>query len=125
MKPPLEFDEKAREGLEAVERLLPDEDGRDCLGNSVANRAYYAAYHAVAHLAQRKFPFTSEKDYYKHDSFPEDAWRHGILDDEGRKHLKRLYGMRIKADYREDPVELEEADRMAVLARKLVKGLIG
>lgn len=51
--PPMEFDEKARENLEAVERLRPSDDGSLlCLANAVANRAYYAAYHAVAHVAQ-------------------------------------------------------------------------
>jgi hypothetical protein len=32
--------------------------------------------------------------------------------------------MRIKADYQDGPVELEEAERMAGLAVKLVKGLL-
>lgn len=45
----LQFDEKALENLEAVERLRSDDEGsRDCLANAVANRAYYAVYLAVA-----------------------------------------------------------------------------
>ena len=51
----MEFDEKARENLEAVERLRADEDGvKLYLANAVANRAYFAAYHAVAHVAQER-----------------------------------------------------------------------
>jgi hypothetical protein len=121
-----EFDEKARANLDAVARLLPDDDGREGLGDAVANRAYYAAYQAVAHVAQRAgFAFTSDRDYYRHDTLPDDAHRRQILGDEGRMDLKELYGMRIKADYDEDPVEVEDADRMAKLATKLVKGLLG
>ncbi len=108
-------------------RLLPDDDGvRPCLANAAANRAYYAAYHAVAHVAQaRHLEFTSDKQYYRHDLLPDDAARIGILDEEGRKDLKELYGMRLKADYHDEPVEPEEADRAASLAEKLVGGLLG
>jgi len=123
----MEFDEKALENLEAVERLRPSDDGSLlCLANAVANRAYYAAYHAVAHVAQQqRKAFTAEKDYYRHDTLPDDGARWGILDDTARRDLRDLYGMRIKADYQDDPVELEEAERMAGLAVKLVKGLLG
>jgi hypothetical protein len=123
----MEFDEKARENLEAVERLRADDDGvRLCLGNAVANRAYFAAYHAVAHVAQRRgIDFTSEKGYYRHDSLPDDAARSGILGDEGRRDLKLPYGTRVKADYDEAPVELEEAEMVAGLANKVVQGLVG
>lgn len=123
----MEFDEKARESLEAVDRLLPDDAGdRDCLPNAVANRAYYAAYLAVAHVAQkRSMPFTSGTfDYYRHDTFPTEAARHGILDDAGRDDLDYLRNVRVKADYSEDPVELEEADQVAEIAKRLVGGLL-
>jgi hypothetical protein len=125
---PMQFDEKARENLEAVDRLLPDDDGeRSSLPNAVANRAYYAAYSAVAHCAQQKgIEFTSaDRGYYRHDSLPDDAARHGILDDEGRRDLVQLRNLRVKADYWEDPVDIEEADEVAVIAKRLVKGLIG
>jgi hypothetical protein len=53
------FDEKARENLEAAERLLPDEDGLiDALSNASASRAYYAAYLAIADTARRQ-----DRDY--------------------------------------------------------------
>ena len=124
----MEFAEKARENLEAVERLLPDDDGvRDCLANAVASRAYYAAYLALAHVAQEKrLPFTSTKgDYYQHDTFPDDAARYRLIDDEGRRDLAYLRGMRVKADYSEDPVEHDEASESAEVASAFVKGLIG
>lgn len=80
---------------------------------------------AVAHVAQqRQFGFTADKDYYKHDTLPDDGARWGILRDESRRDLKELYGMRVKADYEEDPVEFEEAERVAELATRLVKELL-
>ena len=75
------LDDKARENLEAAERLLQDDDGGDCLPNALANRAYYAAYLATAHVAQhRGVAFTSARNYYRHDSFADLATRHGLLD---------------------------------------------
>jgi|HubBroStandDraft_1064217.scaffolds.fasta_scaffold02408_14 hypothetical protein len=68
--------------------------------------------------------FTAE-GYYRHATLPDDAARLGILKDQGRRDLKRLYGMRIKADYDEAPVELEEAEMVAGLANTLVRGLVG
>ncbi len=120
------FDEKARENLEAVERLQSDEEGtRDCLGNAVANRAYYAAYHAVAHLARaRGVRFTADSGYYRHDTFPADARRSGILDDEGVRDMRQLHAARVKADDYDDPVEIEEAEVVAGLAQRLVKKLL-
>jgi hypothetical protein len=74
---------------------------------------------------QQRKAFTAERDYYRHDTLPDDGARWGILDDIARRDLRDLYGMRIKADYQDDPVEFEEAERMAALAAKLVKGLLG
>lgn len=122
---PLEFDEKALENLEALARLSADDTGRDGLHNAATNRAYYAAYHAVAHVAQRDgIAFTSERRYYRHDTLPDDALGWGVLDEEQRLDLKELLGLRIKADYDEAPVELEEADRAGELARGLVTRLL-
>src|SRR5262245_47852368 len=106
------LDEKARESLEAAERLLQDDGGRECLPNSVANRAYYAAYLAAAHVAQQRgIAFTSARgEYYRHDSFPNDASRNGILDQKGARDLRKLYGMRVMADYHEDTVDIEQAN---------------
>lgn len=122
---PQAFDEKAFENLEAMIRLLPDETGREGLHNAAASRAYYAAYHAVAHVAQRDgIEFTSERCYYRHDTLPDDALGWGILDDEQRLDLSELLGLRIKADYDEAPVELDEASRADQVARGLVASLL-
>ena len=65
------LDEKARENLEAADRLLTT-DADLPLCNAAASRAYYAAYQAVADRAQENgVSFTGEAvDYYRHDSLP-------------------------------------------------------
>jgi uncharacterized protein (UPF0332 family) len=121
------FDEKARENLEATERLLPDEDGaRDGLANAAAARAYYAAYHAVADSAQQSgIPFTAgAREYYQHDRLPSDVLAWGLLDADGCDDLRLLYDRRVKADYYEDLVELEEASEALDIARDLVSRLL-
>ncbi|MGH7286080.1 MAG: hypothetical protein ACRELY_31550 [Polyangiaceae bacterium] len=123
---PLEFDEKARENLDAVHRLLPDESGREALSNAVANRAYYAAYLAAAHIAQaRRIAFTAGNEYYQHDTFPDVARSGGVLDAQRAADLRYLYGMRVKADHSEDNVDFEEADVCANVAEELVAQLLG
>ncbi len=124
---PVQLDEKARENLEVVERLDTDETGdRPQFANALASRAYYAAYQAVAHVAQtRGMPFTSEKGYYRHDSLPDEAHASGILDRERRVELEILRDLRVKADYRDDFLDREEADLARDLAGALVKELIG
>lgn len=123
----MRLDEKARESLEAAERLLPDESGRDALSSSAASRAYYAAYLAVADRALREGrAFTNdERSYFRHDQLPDDARRWGLLDEEQALDLEWMLGLRIKADYLEDFVELEEAsdafDRAKLLLTALTK----
>jgi uncharacterized protein (UPF0332 family) len=121
----LVLDDKARENLEAAERLLQDEQGRECLPNAAANRAYYAAYLAVAHVAQRDgVSFTSPKKYYRHDTLPKVAAEHRLLDHSGAVALRWLYGVRVKADYTDEPVELEDANFAYEKAKLLVENLI-
>ncbi len=126
---PVRFDEKARENLEAADRLLPDDESgeRDAFLNAAASRAYYAVYLAVADRAQQlRQPFTGARsDYYRHDTLPRDAVEWRILDDDGRDDLELLRGWRIKADYQEDPVEREEASEALDLARSMLSQLIG
>ena len=123
----MRLDEKARENLEAVERLLPDDAGRDGLLNAAASRAYYAAYLAVADRAlDAGLTFTDrEGTYFRHDDLPDDAGRWGILDDDGRDELSHLYALRIKADYLEDQIDLEEATQAHTIAHRFVENLIG
>ncbi len=123
----VEFDGKARENLEAVERLLPDDSGElDALSNAAASRAYYAAYLAVAHAAQRsRRDFThDDRDYYRHDRLPEDAHQWGLVDADGSDDLRWLYGLRVKADYFEDHVSLEEASQAFDVAKRLVGAVL-
>lgn len=121
---PMRFDEKARENLEAAERLLPTEDGTvEALTNAAASRAYYAAYLAVADLAQRlRRNFTDRHGtYYCHDTLPDDAFAWRLIDAERREDLRWLKELRIKADYYDDPVTLEEASDAFELAKDLLE----
>jgi uncharacterized protein (UPF0332 family) len=121
------FDEKARENLEAVERLLPDENGYiDALSNAAASRAYYAAYLAIADNAQqRRRGYTDRAStYYRHDSFPDDARAWGILDHDESDDLRWLYNLRIKADYHVDQVSHEEASEAFEVAKKLLNSAL-
>ena len=123
----MRFDEKARENLEAAERLLPDDGGaRDALSNAAASRAYYAAYHAVADCAQRTgIPFNDgSREYYQHDRLPNDVLAWGLLDADGCDDLRLLYNRRLKADYYEDLVELEEASEEASEAFDIAHDLV-
>jgi uncharacterized protein (UPF0332 family) len=122
----MHFVEKARENLEAVDRLLPDDTGdREPLSNAAASRAYYAAYLAVAERAQhRSIPFTGHRDYYRHDDLPNDGLRWGILTEDLADGLRFLHGLRIKADYQEDQVSLEEASNALDVARELLEALL-
>lgn len=123
----MQFDEKARENLEAVERLLPDDDGdRESLSNAAASRAYYAAYLAVAHVAQRRGqPFTDRRGaYYRHDRLADDAYAWQILDEDGSDLLRLLHWTRIKADYEGEHVSLDEASHVFEVARQLVHAVL-
>lgn len=123
----MRFDDKARESIEAAERLLPDESGdRDALSNAAASRAYYGAYLAVADRAQRsgREMTSHDRGWYRHDSLPSDARAWGILDDDDAEALAWLQGMRIKADYWEDQVSLEEASAAFTEARRIVATLL-
>lgn len=124
----MDWRDKAFENLQAAERLMPsdDADGRDALGNAAASRAYYAAYHAVATAASmRGHDFTdSEKDYFRHDSLPDDVVAWGILDDEQAADLQLLYQRRIKADYYEEHVSDDEARTALEIAAELVANLL-
>lgn len=122
----MRLDEKARENLEAAERLLPDEDGREGLFNAAATRIYYAVYLAVADCALRRgLPFTDDgRSYFRHDRLPRDARGWGILDVDGAEELEILYSMRIRADYLEDQVGLDEVSLAYDGASRLVSQLL-
>ena len=125
----MRFDEKAMASLEAAAHLLPDEAGErtDAWPDAAASRAYYAAYQAAADLAQRRrHSFTAEAaEYYRHDTFPQDAERWGLLDPSDCDDLIWLRDLRVRADYWEDRVSLEEASLALEVAAALVATLIG
>ena len=119
----MRLDEKARENLEAVERLVSTGDGDLLpLSNAAASCAYYAAYLAIADRAQRDgrgFDSTGS-GYYRHDTFPDQALRWAILDEDLRDDLSWLRDLRVKADYWEDQVSYEEASEAAGIAEQFV-----
>lgn len=120
----MRFDEKARENLEAAERLLDTRDGEvSQLFNPAASRAYYAAYLATADLAQLAgLGFDSaQANYYKHDTLPDVAQSWGILDADLSDDLALLRDRRVKADYWEDNVDLEEASEALDLAGQFLE----
>ena len=117
---------KARENLDAAARLLPGEDG-DYFANASASRSYYAAYLATAHRALALgLDFTARAGtHFTHDSLPGDPARLGILDDQDTDDLILLRDRRVKADYYEDDVDLDEATQAHELASRLVGTLLG
>jgi uncharacterized protein (UPF0332 family) len=124
----MRLDEKARESLEAIDRLLArSDDGQvEPLSNAAASRAYYAAYQAVADCALRDgLDFDSPAPrYYHHDTLPDRVFDWGILDDDSRDGLSRLRDLRVKADYYEDQVHYDEASEAAAMAQRLVTSLL-
>jgi uncharacterized protein (UPF0332 family) len=58
--------------------------------------------------------------YFRHDSLPSNAVIWHILDEETSEDLAWLRDLRIKADYLEDIVLLEEASQALEVARILV-----
>jgi uncharacterized protein (UPF0332 family) len=120
------FEEKAKENLEACERLLPDDEGRDALCDAAVNRAYFAAYLAVAARVRGEgVPFNDRNDtYYTHDRLPELARRAGVVGADGSDALDYLYGLRIKADYEDTLVTLEEASLAYEHASELVRTVL-
>lgn len=120
------FEEKARENLDASERLLPDEDGREALCDAAVTRAYFAAYLAVAaRVREAGIPYNDRKGtYYTHDQLPTIAQDEGIVGADGADVLDYLYGLRIKADYDDVLVTLEEASIAHEQASSLVRELL-
>jgi hypothetical protein len=101
----MQLQEKAIENLEAAERLLDTRDGElEPLNHAAASRAYYAAYGAVADRVLRSGRPLPAGGYFKHGSFPEDAFHDGFLTSELREMLVWLRDLRVKADYEEDQV---------------------
>jgi hypothetical protein len=68
-------------------------------------------------------PFGSS-GYFKHDELPSTARQHGVLTDDESDDLIVLRDRRVKADYFEDDVDLDEANQAHKIASELVQGLL-
>lgn len=66
-----------------------------------------------------------ETGYFRHDQLPSDAKHWNILDDERAENLSFLLGLRIKADYANDQVTLEESSQAYQLASEIVRWTSG
>lgn len=119
----MRLDAKAWENLEAAEQLLATE-ADDMFPNASASRAYYAAYLAVANRLLSLGLASGPSGYFRHDELPSDARRQGVLTDDESDDLIMLRDRRVKADYFEDNVDLEEANQAHEIARELVQGLL-
>jgi uncharacterized protein (UPF0332 family) len=119
------MERKAYENLEAARFLLECED--PCT-NSSMSRAYYAAYHACwTAMVENGHPVPMERSdarYFHHKTFPDEACDAGVLDDQEASNLHYLYNQRIKADYHEDDVTLEEAQGALKVSKALVHRLL-
>jgi hypothetical protein len=59
------------------------------------------------------------------DASPTSALRWQIIDDDLSDDLVMLYGLRIKADYMQDQIDIDEANTAGEAARRLVEHLVG
>ena len=115
---------KARENLEAAERLL----GGDPCPNAAASRAYYAAYQACWEMLRRRGieppEVRPEKRYFPHRELPGLTLRHGVLDTEAASDLRFLETARVSADY-DDVGSLDVATARTAIecAAGIVRGL--
>lgn len=112
--------QKALENLRAAETLVAVP-----LPNAAATRAYYAAYHACWHTAEHRGHEVPERGYWRHDVFPTDMWRWGLLDEDGKEALEQLYEKRVVADHYEDEITHEEAAALTRQASALFHSLGG
>ncbi|MGE5345704.1 MAG: HEPN domain-containing protein [Acidithiobacillales bacterium] len=112
---------KAIENLRAARDLLRAEIPSP---NASATRAYYAAYHACWHRLQEEgyeTPEQSGRRYWRHDSFPREILRAGIVDEENSETVEFLYSRRVIADYFPDEIAPDEAVQLAATAGDLLR----
>jgi hypothetical protein len=62
--------------------------------------------------------------YFKHEEFPQEALAARVLDEHGEQELDYLRIQRVKADYYEDDVTVEEARRALRVSEALVHRLL-
>jgi uncharacterized protein (UPF0332 family) len=119
------MERKAQENLDAARRLLESDD--PCPNSSVS-RAYYAAYHACwSAMVNAGYPVPVVRPgvrYFKHDEFTQKAVAARVLDEQGGLDLDFLLIQRLKADYYEDDVTVEEARSALRVSEALVHRLL-
>jgi len=131
--------EKALKGLEAV-RMTCDLRGvrgsRYVFPDDAASRLYYALYHACwAFLQSKNVPFDGnpdyegKSDYYAHKRLAENLRGYpafeGVVGRDWRKLLASAQRARVRADYRLEPVESREIERIDEGVERAIKTLAG
>lgn len=107
---------KALENIRAARTLT--ELTRPC-PNAAASRAYYAAYLACwFRLSEdgHPVPLHGARRYWRHDTFPNEILKAGIVDEEGSEVVDYLYSQRVIADYYPDDIGPAEARDLTQLA---------
>jgi hypothetical protein len=109
----MRLDEKAKENLEPLERLLSTSEER-CRSRMRSRRARITPCTLGGQIARcaRESAFDSpESNYDRDDTLPARAFAWSIFDDDARDDLSRLRDLRMKADCWEDQVHLGEGLR--------------
>ena len=117
------MERKAKENLEAAERLLA---GPDPCPNAATSRSYYAAYQACWELLGRKGVEPPEvrpaEVYFPHREMPDLALRKGVIDSQAASGLRFLEGARVSADYDEaGSLDVATAEIAQRCARRIVE----
>jgi uncharacterized protein (UPF0332 family) len=120
------MERKAWENLAAARVLL---DVEDPCPNAAASRAYYAAYHACWHaMNEAGFPTPEVRPgvyYFLHEPLPYEARRSGVLDEQASEGLYDLVQLRVAADYLEEELTVERANKALETATAIVRRVLG
>ena len=116
------FLDKALESLAGAESEFANERY-----NNTANRAYYAVFHAAI-AALKRAGIRPARDEWSHEFVPSQCDgvlinRRHLYPTELRGVLSRNAGVRLSADYDEDPVTQTEASRALRRSRTFVRAI--
>jgi len=120
------MERKAWENLDAARALLGLED--PC-PNAAVSRAYYAAYHACWFAMNEAGYETPEARpgvfYFHHGDLPSEACEAGVLDTRASDALEQLRIWRVRADYFQDELTVQQAELAVGTADVFVRRLLG